>query len=248
MLLVIGHLFFPAPVCLVNGKFHAFGDLIRIKYHFPIYISGRTPCRLGQRAVRTQESLLIRIQDSYQGNLRQIQSFTEQIHSDQHIKQPFPQIIHNLHPLQRIHIAMNIITPDPHTRHVGGQLFRHALGQRRDQDPFVYGGPLGYLLHQIINLIQCRAYFYHGIQQSGRTNHLVYHYPFTLFQFIVRRCGTDINGTRRKRFKFLKSQRTIIHSRRKAEPIIHKILFPGIIPSVHRTDLRYRHMALIHHQ
>ena len=198
--------------------------------------------------MRPQESFLIRIQNRHQRNLRQVQSFTQQIDTNQHVKQTFPQVIHNLYPLQGIHITMDIITTDTHTCHISRQLFSHPLRQSRYQNPFIHSRPLGNLFHQIIYLIQGRAHFNNRIQQSSRTNYLIDNDTFTLFQFIVSRSRTHINRTRRQGFKLIKRQRTVIHCGWQTETIIHQILLTGIIATIHGTDLWNRHMALIHHQ
>ena len=164
--------------------------------------------------MRPQESFLVGIQNRHQRNLRQVQAFTQQIDTNQHVEQALPQVVHNLHAFQGVHIAMDIITTDAHTCHISRQLFSHPLRQCCYQNSFIHSRPLGDLFHQIIYLIQGRPHFDNRIQQSCRTNYLIDNDTFTLFQFIVSRSRTHINRTRCQGFKLIKRQRTVIHRSR----------------------------------
>ena len=80
------HLLCTAAICFIQRALHRIGHTVGIHDHPPVDVSCRPPDRLDQRRVRTQEAFLIRIQDSHQRDLRQIQSFPEQVNSHHHIE------------------------------------------------------------------------------------------------------------------------------------------------------------------
>ena len=143
---------------------------------------------------------------------------------------------------------MDIVAADSHARQISSQFLRHTLRQCRHQNTFVHSSTLCDLLHQIVDLVQRRTHLDNRIEQACRTDHLVHHDPFALFQFIVGRCRTHVNRQRSQRLELIKRQRTVIHRCRQTETIIHQILLTGIIASVHRPYLRDRHVALVNHQ
>ena len=133
------------------------------------------------------------------------------------------------------------------TQQIVGQLLRHSLCEGCYQNSFLLFYALMYLLHQVVHLIQAWAYFYDRVEQSGRTYHLFYYHAFALLQFIFRRSGAYINNLFGKFLKFLEFQRTVVHSRRKSESVLHQVFFSRLVASVHRSYLRYTYVTLVYH-
>ena len=62
----------------------------------PLHVSGSTSDGLDQGCLRPQKAFLIRIQDGYEGYLRDIQTLTEEIDPNQHIEDTQAEVSHNL--------------------------------------------------------------------------------------------------------------------------------------------------------
>ena len=76
MFFVVFQLLFAAAVGLVDGQLHAFRNFVGIHDDHAVNIAGGTSGSLRQRTVGTEESLLVRIQNSNKGYFRQVQPFT----------------------------------------------------------------------------------------------------------------------------------------------------------------------------
>ena len=68
---------------------------------------------------------------------------------------------------------------------------------------------------------------------------------FALFQFIIGGSGAYINDLPSQSFEFVEFQRPVVYGGRQSESIFYQIHFAGSVASVHRSDLRYGHMALV---
>ena len=116
--LVVIHLFFASSIGLFDGEAHAFGDFIGIENYLTMDITGGAASGLGQRTVRPQKALFIRIEDGHERNFRQVQSFAQEVDTDEDVEQPFAQIVHDLHTFQGIHVAVDVVATDAHAGHV----------------------------------------------------------------------------------------------------------------------------------
>ena len=121
-----------AAVRFVDRRAHGIRYRIRIHDHMPLRIAGGAADRLDQRRLRTQEAFLIRIQDRYQRNLRNIQPLPQKVNANQHVEHIQTHIPDDLRPLQRVNVGMQVLYPDPHFTHIIGQILRHPLRQRRN--------------------------------------------------------------------------------------------------------------------
>ena len=88
--LVIRHLFFAAAVGLGNGPLHGAGNLICIKDYFAVDIARGAANGLNQTRLGPQKTLFIRIQNCHHATFRNIQSFTQQVNSNEHIERAEP--------------------------------------------------------------------------------------------------------------------------------------------------------------
>ena len=79
MRFVVGKLSLSSVRCLINSLLHTLRYLISIKKDLPLYMPSCATCCLSEGAVRTQESLLIGIEDGNEGDFGKIQPFSEKI-------------------------------------------------------------------------------------------------------------------------------------------------------------------------
>ena len=255
---VIRHLNPTSASRFINSKLHGGRYLIRIHDDLTMHMSCRTTRCLGETTMVAEKTTTIRIKDGYKTHLRKVKALAQKIHAHKHIIHALTQIIHNLYTLYRIHIRMDICASYTIFSQIRIQFFSHSLSQRSHQYAFFNLYALLNLLHQIIHLIFWRTHINLRIEQTGRPDNLLYHYSTRLLQLIIRRSGAYKNGGARGRnwqimkpnglFPFGKGHRTIISSCRKTKSIIDKVILSGCIASCHCRYLRYRHVALIHHQ
>ena len=97
VLTVVRLLNLAAAVRLINRHAHRIRNLIGVHVHLTGHVTRRTTNGLNQRRGRTQEAFLIGIQNRNQGHLGQVQSLTQQVNTDQHIKSAQAQLTQKLH-------------------------------------------------------------------------------------------------------------------------------------------------------
>ena len=199
-------------------------------------VTCRTSNGLDQGCLRTQESLLVRIQDRYQRDLWNIQTFTKQVDTHQHVEHIQTHIPDDLHPFQGIHIRVKIPHPNAQFLHIIGQIFCHPLGQSGDQHLVFSFYFLADLPDQIINLSFHRTHRHLRIQKTGRPDDL-FRSQQLMLRLIVSRCCRHEQHLIDLTLKFFKIQWTVILGRRQTESIVHQRVFPALVSKIHSADL-----------
>ncbi len=128
MLPVVGALDIAATLCFFNRQIHRASYAIRIHDDGAVHMACCPPNRLDQRGGGAQIAFFVGIQDRNQGNLGQVQSFTQQVDTYHHIINAQPQIAQDLHPLDRIDIGVQILGANAHFLEIICQILGHALG------------------------------------------------------------------------------------------------------------------------
>ena len=200
---------------------------------------------LDQGGLRTQEALLVRVQDGHQGDLRNVQPLSQQVDAHQNVEHIQTHVPDDLGTLQRIDVGMQIFDPDPDLPHIIGQVLRHPLGQRGHQHLIVLPGFLSDLSDQIVDLSLHGPDRHLRIQKPGGTDDLLH--PVQLMRRLVlgRRGGheqhlIDVG------FKLFKIQRPVVQRGGQPEAVVHQRGLPGTVSREHAADLRDRHMGLVH--
>ena len=173
MLLIIRLLKAAAAVGFRNRPIHAFCHDIGIHNDAPLGISCRTPNGLNQRGFGTQEALLICIQNGNQTDLGDIQTLTQKVDADQHIKDIHTQITNDFQTLQCINIRMEIAHAHPCFTQVIRQAFCHFFRQGCHKNLIACLCGFSDLGKQIINLPMNGTNGNFGVQQACRTNNLL---------------------------------------------------------------------------
>ena len=83
---IVLHLLVAAAFGLADGTLHRARLAIGIEYCRTVQVARRASDGLYQRALRTQEALLVGIENRDQRNFRHIEAFAQQVDSDQHIE------------------------------------------------------------------------------------------------------------------------------------------------------------------
>ena len=150
-------------------------------------VPGSTADSLYQGSLRTKKALFICVQDRYQRDLRNIQSFSQKVDPDQHIKHIQAHIADDLRTFQSVNVRMKIPDTDSQIFHIIGKVLCHTFGQSRDQD-FVFLLDLFiYFCYKIIDLSFDRTHLYLRIKKSGRADDLLCPEKF-MVKLIFSRC------------------------------------------------------------
>ena len=224
--LIVCHLLLPAAVCLVYGLLHTLGYSVAIHYHLAIHISRSASRRLCQRAMRTQEAFLVGIQDGHQRHLGQVQSLSQQVDAHQHIIHTGTQVAQYLYPVKRRHVRVYVVGLHSVVQQILRQLLSHTFGKCRNKHTLITFGAFSYFFKQIINLVLRRPHFNGRVKQSRRAYHLFHNHALGSLKLILRRSGRDIDDLICHLLKLLKSQRSVVKSRRQSEAIFHQVLLP----------------------
>src|SRR4029453_4851654 len=113
---------------------------------------GGAPHRLYERAFGSEEPFLVRIENSDQRHLRNVQALAQQIDADDYVELPAPQVAYDLHAFDRIDVRVQVPNLDAMLGQIFGQIFRHALGQGGNEDPLLAIDALVDLGEQIVDL------------------------------------------------------------------------------------------------
>ena len=125
---------------------------------------------LDQAGLAAQKTFLVRVENRHERNFRQVQPFAQQIDADQHVEFAFAQRAQNLHALDGVNLAVQILDVDADVAQVIGQFLGGAFGERGDQHAFLCVGALAAFLDQIVNLALERLERDFRINQAGRAH------------------------------------------------------------------------------
>jgi hypothetical protein len=137
---------------LADRLLHRVGDLVRVHDHGPVDVARRPADRLDQRRVRTQEALLVGVEDRDQRDLGQVETLAQEVDPDQHVELAEAQVADDLDALDRVDLRVQVPDPDPHLEQVVREVLGHLLGQCRDEHPLAGLGALADLLDQVVHL------------------------------------------------------------------------------------------------
>ena len=137
MLFIISHLDFATTGSFIDGTLHRLGHSVRIHNDMSLTITSSTTNGLDETTLVTKETFLVSIENRYEAHFRNVNSFTEQVDSDQDIKDTQAQVTDNLRPFQGLDIRVHVLDLDTHFLEVVGQVFCHLLGQGCDKGTLV---------------------------------------------------------------------------------------------------------------
>ncbi len=137
---------------------------------------------------------------------------------------------------------------DPLFRQVGRQILGEALGQRGDQHALAGSRPLANLFQQVGDLALSGTDFDHRVQQAGGADDLRHNFAPRLFQLVGARRGRHEDHLVDSLFPFLKFQRAVVQGAGQPKSMFHQHRLATVVPRIHRSDLRYRGVRLVHEQ
>ena len=171
------------------------GAPVRVQDGHSVEIARGPSDGLDQRAFGTQKPFLVGIEDRHQRNLGHVQTFAQEVDAHQHVEHAQAQIANDLDPFHRVDVRVQVANPDAVLLEELGQVFSHALGQRRNQDPFLALHAQADLRQHIVNLAGSGTHVHARIDQAGGTHDLL-HQRVRVLVLERPRGGRDIDGLR----------------------------------------------------
>ena len=144
-----------------------------------------------------------------------------------------------------MNIGMKIAHPDAQASVIGGQVLRHALRQRGDQNPLSPLRPRPDFTEKIIHLPLNGFHDDFRVHEARGTDDLLNDMLSGLVKFICGGCRRNIKPLLRESLVFFKHQRAVVQSGGQPETIIHQGFLPGPVAPVHPDGLGNRRMTLI---
>ena len=189
---------------------------------------------LDKRRLAPQKALFVRVENGDQPHFRHIQPFAQKIDPAQHVKLAAAQAVDDIDAFERVDIAVHIPHFDAVFFEIVGQIFRHALGERRDQHTPAGGGLLSDLGKKIVDLPLDGAHLDLRVEQARRTDDLFDDLP-RLCKFVLGGRRRDADHLRDARIELLKGERPVVVGRTHTEPVSDQIRLAGKIPVIHRA-------------
>ena len=210
VLFVVFYLLGPAALGLTYGLLHGPGHGIGVHDHQTVDVAGSAPGGLGEGAACPEEALLVCVQYGHERHRGDVQTFPEEVHSDQHVEHAVLEILYDLDPFGGLHVGMDVAYPDAYPLQIAVQLLGHPLGERGHQHPFIVLAALAYLLDQVVHLVLGGPDLDGRVQQARGPHDLLHHQSFGLLEFVIRRSGADIDFLAGEMLELVEGQRTVV--------------------------------------
>ena len=133
---------------------------------------------------------------------------------------------------------------EPHLLEVGGQVFRHALGQRGDERALALLRLRLDFGNEVVDLPLRGPHLHVGVDETGGTNDLLDDLLADL-PLVLSRSGGDEHHLVDEAVELFPRQRTVVVRRREPEPEIHQVLLPGAVAFQHAVHLWNGGVALV---
>ena len=91
---------------LVDRPLHRVGDPVGVQDHLGVHVAGRAADGLHQRRFAAQEAFLVGVENRHQRHFGQVEPFAQQVHADQRVELPLPQVAQQLHALEGVELAV----------------------------------------------------------------------------------------------------------------------------------------------
>ena len=103
---VVLHLFGTTTFGLADGFFHRLGHAVGVQNSSTTDVAGCAANGLDQTALRAQKAFFVSVQDGDKRDLRQIDTFAQQVDADQHIESAQTQVAQDFNALHGVDVAV----------------------------------------------------------------------------------------------------------------------------------------------
>ena len=153
VLLVVFHLLGPAIFRNRDQRLHALRHDVGEKNDFAVDVARGATGGLDKRSLAAQKSFLVRIENANQRDFGKIETFAEQIDSDQNVEIGGAQAAQNFHALDRVDVAVQIAHLQSDIAQIIGQILGGAFGQGGDEHALLLFDSLAAKLDRVVDLI-----------------------------------------------------------------------------------------------
>ena len=233
-----------ASIRLVDRRFHRRGHAVRIHDHAPFDVAGRPSDHLNKRTLRTQVALLVRVEDRHERDLRKVDTFAKQVHSDHDVVDPEPQVAKDLDALERLDLGVQVLHFDAHLAEVIGEILGHLLCEGRDDRALAALDACVELGKEVVDLPLGLAHLDLWVDETGRPDDLLDHVGGMLK--LVRAGGRrDVDRLIEALLELGERERPVVQCARKPEPVVDEDLLARTVTEVHAAHLRDRDVGLV---
>ena len=139
---------------------------------------------------------------------------------------------------------MQVLHLDPELAQVVGEVFGHALGERRDDRPLAAIDPDLDLLEQVVDLALGRADADRRVDDAGRADELLGD-AFCLLQLVRPRRRRHVDHLADGLLELLERQRPVVERGRQPEPEVDQDLLSRPVVLVHADRLGNGHVRFV---
>ena len=143
---------------------------------------------MDERPRRTQEALLVGVQDCHQRHLRKVDPLAKKVDAHNHVKDPEAQVAQNLNALERVNLAVEVAHANPRLLKVRRELFGHAFRERRNDHALLLLHATLDALEEIVDLPLRREHGDVGVHNSCWADQLLHHLVCALSFVAPWRC------------------------------------------------------------
>src|SRR5664280_1725705 len=247
MLLVVRQLILAAPARLRHGAAHRARDLVGVHDDGAGHVAGGPSHGLQEGRLTAQEPFLVGVQNGDQGDLRQVQTFAQQVDADQDVDVARAQLSQDVNACERIQVAVQILRLDAFLLEIVRQQLRTLLRQRRDEHALLLLDTLSYLADQVGHLVLTGTHFDDRIDEARGAQELLCNLRRDLV-LVVRRRRADEDGLLDVLHKLVEHERTVVERRRQAEAVVDERLLALVVAVEHPADLRDTDVRLVHEE
>ena len=151
---------------------------------------------------------------------------------DQDVEDAEAQVAQDLDPLERVHLAVEVLDLDAELAQVVGEVLGHPLGERRDEDPLAALHPLADPLHEVVDLALGRADRDGRVDDAGGPDQLLDD-PLAPLQLVGPGRGAHVDRLVDGGLELLERERPVVERRREPEPEVDQDLLAGPVVLVH---------------
>ena len=246
-LLVVLDLEHPATLGERDRRAHRVGHPVGVEDGLAVGVARGASDRLDEGAARTQEALLVGVQDGDQRDLGQVEPLAQEVDADQDVELAEAQGAQDLDALDRVDVAVQVLHAVAGLGEEVRQVLGHALGQGRDQDALVARDDDVEARAQVVDLVLGRHDRHHGVEQSGRSDHL--------FDDLVAVLHLERPGRRRDEdhlghelHELVEVERSVVERARQSEAVLDQRLLARTVPGVLAADLGHGDVGLVDHE
>ena len=244
VLLVILHLLCPAAVGLVYGALHRVGDAVGVHDDLAGDVAGGAPHGLDEGCLGAKEALFVGVEDGDEADLGKVEPFAQEVDADDDVVDAEAEVAQDLGADEGLHLGVEVVDLDVHLREVVGEVLRHLLRERGDEDALAAGGALPDLPDEVVDLALRGPENDLGVDEAGGTDDLLDALPADAM-LVGSRGGGGEDEIADAGLPLLEGEGAVIVGGGKAEAVLDEAVLAGAVGGVLAADLGDGLVALV---